>query len=1525
MNSTTCCACAAKFGKEVEGNPCTICEKVFCTSCCALKSKLEMTASRRGRRSCVCQCLIDTKERMKIIPHEARNAKENHSEQSDSVIQSLKEANKESSDKSSQHKETRDITNAWVTSPLNNHFPRKGSPGILTTSNIENEHFTPISTGKQIAQQSTVRNNNFNGEKGKLASQSNWENKFFASGSTFNTGKFELQSASQNVHMITNKRMHSGSQIEHSTANEATKQRGFLERLDCDDHVARNLIDLAQIDTSRGHQNRRRDWNGLNDEQFNEVETNLFNIDGLDMEAIPAFDDIPLALILSKAFNEKELKIAHEKQRQKIIESFIKKNSFPGRTYHNTDYIGFDDEPLMPNFQKDEHNKQRGTFKSEPVEVDGPAFETENKTVTVEKDISVKCNDNKIVDGSYKVDSHSDMSENNNRLMEADNTENSANQQNLQTLHEDSDKDEVSDTAETNLKSMQRKAISSPVSISVTFTNETQENKNPSKPDISPIRPTSLLRNNQHPKEPNHIVQSIINGKRTNKNERRLPTTFNDLVKRKETKKEEENANNKLALNRPFKIASEAKAFGERSDTFVSEAKAYGEISYTYDDDGDEIPVDDAELPTAMRALHISHGKKSNTLKSNKSMLLVLLTDKTSGASTRVPGSNEAFVQHNRVEQEENKTENPEFVKQAERQVNELSSAYARAFSSLRKMQSSKKIKCNACSSPDCQGDFVQSIQGLIHEARKQGLEVNDVPPDGNCMFTAICDQLQALNDMSYTPRTLREKAVIWLRDNPYCSDDNKTHFQAFMEEHWDSYLQRMIKNGEWGDHVVLRALSNLTGCTIKILNAHGKMCTWTTLEPSEMPDERREVILGLVGENHYTSLRRREVTFNGVDSENDDPPTIETEKLEVSEQDRALVELFFKDHVDCSSRMPMCSLSFLITRLFSIRAVTSEAAEHSFIALQFWMEIANKRAQNYHGLTTMISGCMGYGVYHLDLSYNPENPSTMYRMIDLNIYFVSNLDPSLNRCSLKGHGTLCCVGYTQVCYSNEYLRTSRYKPYNSVVTVSDGGQVCAGILVHWPVWPQEASEWITRVRYEDWPSQELIHDICSKGCHLLPEAHENSVDPDIEWKFCFVDAVTNIFQKAIADNQKYCFLILFGMCFEVFKQLDVFRLDWLINPFLYCCERCPSQFWQSHPASCILFILNDMILCFKSRCLPSYFIPSWNLIENISEEKAQLVMEILGNIRSEPLVVFRQMKEKFFESLEIESVIEKVCEDALNFKSTKLTTLNTLIPCLIDIAKCSVKTYKYSAAFDEINEAFQARLSVATCEDAMSFENFIQGCFNGLNTFESGWFATFADKQLQSQLSRPLIRLVLHDRVMKRIDDILDKDVAGFYASSEVPESWVYQFDKFCCDYASFLVRVNKVSDALPVFYRCHERYQDYLTGKGDSYFSEETMLEVYAGIFALYKRQQQTAMFRKVLKVASSIVNLVNKPGGYGWLAHVYYMLGDENGGDICTSKKEELLRHRSADIDEIHLIYWPTRCVAIINKHENNMCLA
>ncbi|XP_052286841.1 uncharacterized protein LOC127882314 isoform X2 [Dreissena polymorpha] len=1058
-----------------------------------------------------------------------------------------------------------------------------------------------------------------------------------------------------------------------------------------------------------------------------------------------------------------------------------------------------------------------------------------------------------------------------------------------------SSKKEHCDKVEIGLKPKITNTISTTVTtLPLSGKNGTKKNDINGEPRMSPKQCAS---NTQFSQVTNHMLIPITDGKRKNKNERHSLTNPDAVAYCKETLPRVDYEPGEISR----KLSSE----------IVSDANAYAETGDTDNDDSYENLMHYDKFPTAMKALWESQGRKHNDGKANNSMMVSSIMDKKKRKRTRVPISNVSSIQQNEVVQAINEKDKQELMKQAEREVSHKSAAYARAFDKLKHMWSSKKSKCIACSNPDCQGDFVQSIQGLMHEARKQGLEVNDVPPDGNCMFTAVCDQLQTHNDFSYTASTLREMAVFWLQDHPFLSDDSNTHFQAFMEERWESYLPRMIKDGEWGDHVVLRAVANVTGCTIKILNAHGKTCTWTTLEPSEMPDGRREIMLGLVGESHYTSLRKRDVAVVRVVSQNDDQPTMATEELKLSEEDRALVELFIKDHVDSSSRMPMCSFSFLITRLFSINGVVSEAAEHSFQQLQTWTEIALKNLKDSN-CTPMIGGCIGYGIYHPQFCYNSENPSTMFRMIDLNIFYVNKLGDSLDRWGLVGHGTLCSVGYTQLHCSKECVPASTYNTSNCVFTTRNGGQISAVYVVHWPVWPLEANEWISRERHSDWPPEKIVRDICSKGCHLIPEAHVNSLDPDMEWKFCFVDAVTNLFQTALSMNQQYCFLIVFGMCFEVFKHLDVFSLDWLINPFLFSCERCPSEFWQSHPASCVMLIIENMMLCFKSRCLPNYFIPSWNMIEALSEETAKLVMEILGNMRSEPSVVFRQMRENFNLSPETVEAFEKVCQDSQNFENTKSITLNTFIPCMIDIAKRYIKSAQYICALEGINEAFQSRLSVATCEDSMSFENFIQGCFNGLNTFESGWFATFVDKQLQGQLSRPLIRLVLDDREIKRIDEVLEKDIAGFYGSSEVPLSFSYQFDNFCRDYASFLVFVNKMSDALPVLYRCHERYQDYLSGKGDLYFSEETMLEVYAGIFALYKRRHQTVMFKEVIEFASSTVKRVNKPRGYGWLAHVYDKLNDVNGEQTCTAKKEELLRQRATGTDEFSLIHWPMKRV-------------
>ena len=51
---------------------------------------------------------------------------------------------------------------------------------------------------------------------------------------------------------------------------------------------------------------------------------------------------------------------------------------------------------------------------------------------------------------------------------------------------------------------------------------------------------------------------------------------------------------------------------------------------------------------------------------------------------------------------------------------------------------------------------------------KKEDLIVKDVYPDGNCLFAAVVDQLRIRGEFFFTPRTLRDAAVEYLRNNPH-------------------------------------------------------------------------------------------------------------------------------------------------------------------------------------------------------------------------------------------------------------------------------------------------------------------------------------------------------------------------------------------------------------------------------------------------------------------------------------------------------------------------------------------------------------------------------------------------------------------------------------------------------------------------------------------------------------------------------------------------------------------------------------
>ncbi|KAL3884672.1 hypothetical protein ACJMK2_024790 [Sinanodonta woodiana] len=134
---------------------------------------------------------------------------------------------------------------------------------------------------------------------------------------------------------------------------------------------------------------------------------------------------------------------------------------------------------------------------------------------------------------------------------------------------------------------------------------------------------------------------------------------------------------------------------------------------------------------------------------------------------------------------------------------------------------------------------FQEMVQNMKELVEKEGLIVKDVFPDGNCLFTAVVDQLRVRGNFKYTPSTLRAAAVNYLRENSKQRDG--TPLEHFLSnETWEHYLGRMSRDGEWGEHIILGAISEVLRCRINVLGGmSGK--SFTVVQPQYMSDKEEE------------------------------------------------------------------------------------------------------------------------------------------------------------------------------------------------------------------------------------------------------------------------------------------------------------------------------------------------------------------------------------------------------------------------------------------------------------------------------------------------------------------------------------------------------------------------------------------------------------------------------------------------------------------------------------------------------------
>mmetsp|Transcript_123212 Transcript_123212/g.218252 ORF Transcript_123212/g.218252 Transcript_123212/m.218252 type:complete len:382 (+) Transcript_123212:56-1201(+) len=129
--------------------------------------------------------------------------------------------------------------------------------------------------------------------------------------------------------------------------------------------------------------------------------------------------------------------------------------------------------------------------------------------------------------------------------------------------------------------------------------------------------------------------------------------------------------------------------------------------------------------------------------------------------------------------------------------------------------------------------DYQKAIEVSSAESRARLAKVLDlykakirpVAADGNCQFRALSAQL--CGDEEHHA-TLRARVAAQLRER-------RERYENFVHESYDQYVDRMSRNGEWGDNVTLQAASDVLGCEIRVLTDQpGSECL--ELSPEDAP-----------------------------------------------------------------------------------------------------------------------------------------------------------------------------------------------------------------------------------------------------------------------------------------------------------------------------------------------------------------------------------------------------------------------------------------------------------------------------------------------------------------------------------------------------------------------------------------------------------------------------------------------------------------------------------------------------------------
>ncbi|CAC5390904.1 unnamed protein product [Mytilus coruscus] len=518
------------------------------------------------------------------------------------------------------------------------------------------------------------------------------------------------------------------------------------------------------------------------------------------------------------------------------------------------------------------------------------------------------------------------------------------------------------------------------------------------------------------------------------------------------------------------------------------------------------------------------------------------------------------------------------------------------------------KIVKSDCMDPVHQ--MLMQIPSLQSVAGRHGLVVRNIAGDGNCMFHAVIDQLRIAGDFTFNKDTLRSKSVEYLRENP-CQEDG-SHLMCFLStESWEEYLNRMNRDGEWGDHMILNAITEVIGRTVTVLNNSGNV---THLFPHTvtLSDEVTldSVYLGHVG-MHYVSLRPKDwektwamnakirrmskyleqrQEMSDLSNDTTGGANSDIDRLQCGQYFRGntdILELLIKDNnfVEPVSRVPVMHLSFIIKKMLRL-ALFSPPHDHP-MALRGGKgmkceEIGisriglNVRLISYaKTMTEQIKDAKDT----CNTKYILFPPESHYKIVDNEReipifkddvephYLVVDTDqthPGYLR--LKALGPIKYLGDSKGGHITKFI-SGRYYIYRIPVSFlpDDGSKVNYVGGLGYGNWPYEAVRWINRDRPAEWPRKEVVEKVCKIGCYIRHKSHPGSFEKDVEFQYVFTKAEDILVNDEMTDDMRYCFCVFKALMTFQTKNIGCRLPNYLmITVLLYACESIPADTWRN-------------------------------------------------------------------------------------------------------------------------------------------------------------------------------------------------------------------------------------------------------------------------------------------------------------------------------------------------------------------------